>query len=849
MGCSNQGAEITPTKPAQDNACEGKEVNFFNARQPQSRIHLTLKINTMILFRVNNFIRIVTLVILFPVLLSAQEKISGIIKDKNTGEPIINAVVHIDSTFLYSLTNQKGEFKFSGLKGNSIPLSITHISYITEKKLILNSSQILIEMLPKLYLSEEVNISATRVDIRSSVAFSELNKSDIEKHNLGQDLPFLLNMTPSVVVTSDGGTGIGYTGIRIRGSDATRVNVTINGIPVNDAESHQVYWVDLPDLASSVESIQIQRGLGNSTNGAGAFGGSINILSNKLSVKPFASARSTAGSFNTFKNTIMFGSGIISDVFAIEGRLSKINSGGYIDRASSDLSSFNLSGGYYGKKNSLRAIVLSGKEKTYQAWYGVPQDSLSTNRTYNPAGEYYDKLGNTHYYDNQTDNYRQDYYQLLFSHEFNKSLLGNFALHYTRGKGYYEEYKPDEPLLNYNLPSGTIIDSTTSSVDIIRQLWLSNYFYGLTWSVDYEKNKFKIKTGGAINKYTGDHYGELISSETVFLQQYPFRYYINSSDKTDANVFIRTSYSANEKATLYIDLQERIINYSFEGFDDSYLNRQQNVRMNFFNPKAGLSYMISEKIQFYFSAGLGHKEPVRDDFANSTPSKRPHAESMIDYETGTRFNSGKFSFDINAFYMNYKSQLILTGKINEVGEYIRESVENSYRKGLEFSGKINFCQMINFGTNISLSDNKIKLYREFVDDYDGGEQIVTEYKNTSISFSPDLTGAVILGIVPVKNLIIELTGKYVSKQYLDNTMDETRKLNSYFINDLHLSYAIHPGKIKEITFQFTLNNFLNREYISNGYSYSGYISGKRNDYNYYFPQGKVNFMAGVVVKI
>ena len=849
MGCSYQGAEITPTEPAQDNACEGKEVNFFNARQPHSRIYLTLKINTMILFRVNNFIRIVTLIILFPVLLSAQEKISGIIKDKNSGEPIVNAVVHIDSTFLYSLTNQNGEFKFSGLKGNSFPLSITHIAYLTEKKLVSNSREILIEMLPKLYLSEEVNISATRVDNRSSVAFSELNKSDIEKHNLGQDLPFLLNMTPSVVVTSDGGTGIGYTGIRIRGSDATRVNVTINGIPVNDAESHQVYWVDLPDLASSVENIQIQRGLGSSTNGAGAFGGSINILSNKLSVEPFASASSSAGSFHTFKNTIMFGSGILSDAFAIEGRVSKINSGGYIDRAASDLSSFYLSGGYYGKNNSLRLIVLSGKEKTYQAWYGVPQDSLITNRTYNPAGEYYDNQGNTHYYDNQTDNYRQDYYQLLFSHEFSKSLFGNFALHYTRGKGYYEEYKPDEPLLNYNLPSGAIIDSTTTSMDIIRQLWLSNYFYGLTWSIGYEKNKIKIKAGGALNKYTGDHYGELISSAKMLLLQYPFRYYINSADKTDASAFIRTSFSANEKMNFYIDLQERIVSYSFEGFDDSYLNSQQNVRMNFFNPKAGLNYTASEKIQFYFSAGLGYKEPVRDDFTNSIPSKRPNAESMIDYETGARLNSGKSSFNINAFYMNYKSQLILTGKINDVGEYIRESVENSYRKGIEFSGEINFSSMINFRTNISLSDNKIKLYREFVYDYDSGEQILNEYKSTSISFSPDLTGSVILGIVPVKNLNIELTGKYVGKQYLDNTMNETRKLNSYFINDLHLSYTIHPGKIKEIRFQFSLNNFLNREYISNGYSYSGYINGKRNDYNYYFPQAKVNFMGGVVVRV
>ena len=437
----------------------------------------------MILFRVSNFFRsrTLTLLIFIPFILSAQENISGIIKDKETGEAVVGAVVNIDSTFFYSVSDLKGGFKITGVKGADFPITVTHISYKTEKIAISTRGDIVIMMTPQTYLSEEVNISAIRADNRSAFAYTEINKTEIAKINLGQDLPFLLNLTPSVVVTSDGGNGIGYTGIRIRGSDATRVNVTINGIPVNDAESHQVYWVDLPDLASSVENIQIQRGLGNSTNGTGAFGGSINILSNKLSTEPFANISSSAGSFNTFKNTVMFGSGLFSKVFAMEGRLSKIRSEGYIDRASSNLSSFYLSGGYYGKKNSLRAIILSGKEKTYQAWYGVPQDSLETNRTYNPAGEYYDQQGKIHYYENQTDNYRQSYYQLLYSHEFSKFFSGNFALHYTRGKGYYEEYKADEPLADYNLSTLNIADSTITSMDVIRQLWLSNHFYGFTW--------------------------------------------------------------------------------------------------------------------------------------------------------------------------------------------------------------------------------------------------------------------------------------------------------------------------------------------------------------------------------
>lgn len=785
----------------------------------------------------------------FTVNLYSQESISGILKNKDTGEPIIGALVHIDGTFLYSFSDLTGAFHFSEVRGTDFPVSITHISYKNENKTVSAAGNILIEMTPQTYLSEEVIIAANRVDNQSAIAYSEISKIEIEKHNLGQDLPFLLNLSPSVVVTSDGGGGIGYTGIRIRGSDATRINVTINGIPVNDAESHQVYWVDLPDLASSVENIQIQRGLGSSTNGAGAFGGSINILSNKLNALPFAAISSAAGSFNSFKNSIQFGSGLLSDVFAIEGRFSKINSKGYIDRASSDLKSFYLSGGYYGMKNSLRLIILSGKEKTYQAWYGVPQDSLLKNRTYNPAGEYYDTQGNIQYYNNQTDNYQQDYYQLLFSHEFNKSFIGNFAFHLTRGKGFYEEYKADDLLSNYHLNPINIGDSTVTNMDIIRQLWLSNHFYGFIWSIDYEKNKLKIKGGGSINKYIGEHFGEIIASEVMTLQQFPYRYYFNEAKKTDANIFIRAFYSLNNMSTIYIDLQERIVNYSFDGLNENYINSQQNARLNYFNPKAGINCLLFGKTQLYFSAGIGHKEPVRDDFVNSTPSKRPESEYMIDFETGARFHSGNFSLTLNGYYMDYKSQLILTGKINSVGEYIRESVKNSFRKGIEIEGSINFSSNINLRANVSFSQNRIKFYREYIDDYDGGEQIIYEYKNTTISFSPDLTSAFILSFIPIKNLNLELTGKYVGKQYLDNTTNETRKLDPYFINDLHLSYVLRPGKVKEISFKFSLLNFMNHEFVSNGYTYSGFSGGYRNDYNYYFPQAMVNFLGGVVVKI
>ncbi len=792
---------------------------------------------------------ILFLICLMPSAMFAQNSFSGILKDKSTGEPVDGAVITIDSSYYATLSNMEGRFSFSGINRSAISITINHLSYQPLKLNLIGGNEMTIELTPQTYLTEEVNVSATRANNQSMFAYTDLDKPEIEKNNLGQDLPLLLNLTPSVVTTSDGGNGIGYTGIRIRGSDATRVNVTINGIPVNDAESHQVYWVDLPDIASSVENIQVQRGVGNSTNGAGAFGGSINILSSKLDTKPFAQINSSAGSFNTFKNTVSFGTGLISDVFAVEGRLSKITSNGYIDRATSDLRSFYLSGGYYGKTNSLRAVVFSGKEKTYQAWYGVPGDSLATNRTYNPAGEYYDTLGNVFYYDNETDNYQQDNYQLIYSHEFSKSLFANVALHYTRGKGYYEEYRQNDDLSNYNLPISNVGDLIISSMDIVRQRWLSNHFYGATWSVEYDKNKINIRAGGALNKYTGDHYDEIIASQFMFWQQYPYRYSENEAEKTDASFFVRGLYDVDDKLSLSVDLQERMISYSFDGFDDNYIYGRQNEKMNFFNPKGGLSYQLSKNTQLYFSAGVGHKEPVRDDFVNSTPSKRPEAEFMIDYETGARFKMNNFSFSVNGYYMNYKSQLILTGKINDVGEYIRESVKDSYREGIEAEGRVIFNPHIYSFANISLSRNRIKNYREYVDDYDGGPQIVNEYNNTSISFSPTITGAILIGFVPVRNFNLELTGKYAGKQFLDNTMNDSRMLDEYFVSDLHLAYSINPGKIKEITFRFALYNITDAIYNSNGYTYSGYISGERNDYNYYFPQARVNWLGGIVVKI
>ena len=558
---------------------------------------------------------------------------------------------------------------------------------------------------------------------------------------------------------------------------------------------------------------------------------------------------SSAGSFNTFKNTIQFGSGIFAKCFAMEGRVSKITSAGYIDRASSNLRSFFISGGFYKSKSSLRLIAFSGKEKTYQAWYGVPQDSLKTNRTYNPAGEFYDPQGNVQYYPNQTDNYRQDYYQLIFSHWFNNTFSFNAALHYTKGKGYYEEYKSGTSYAEYGLSPLSVADTAIHTTNLTRQLWLTNDFYGLTWSVKYERDNLNLIVGGSANQYAGKHFGEVVKTDLSIFQILPHSFYSDDANKTDLNVYVRANYSFSGTLKFFADLQERIISYKFTGFDAVYNNSIEKESNYFFNPKAGISITPMEKIILYTSIGVGQKEPVRDDYVYSTPSKRPEKEKMIDFESGLRFTSEKLLLNFNTYYMDYSSQLILNGKINEVGEYIRESVKDSYRSGVEIEGMWTISTSINFKMNLTLSDNKISVYREYIDNYDDGSQLMNVYKETNIAFSPQVIGSASAGFIPIKNFNFEISGKYIGKQFLDNTSNESRKLDAYLINDLHCSYKLPVKKIREIVFRLSVYNFLDKEYISNGYSYSGYSGGQRSDYNFYFPQAGINWLAGITIGI
>lgn len=792
----------------------------------------------------------------------------GQVTDDSTKENIPGAVVAVENSFLVTTTGVDGKFSFRELKGKSAVLKISHIGFETKTiEANLPAPQLEISLKPKTYLSDEVVVTATRASDKSPTAFSTVDKTGLEKNNLGQDLPFLLNTTPSVVVTSDAGAGVGYTGIRIRGSDPTRVNVTINGIPINDAEENGMYWVDLPDFASSVENIQVQRGIGTSTNGAGAFGGSVNILSSALSQEAFATVSEAYGSFNTLKNTFNFGTGLLKNKIAFEGRLSKINSDGFVDRATSDLKSFYLSGGYYGSRSTLRAIVFSGKEKTYQSWNGVPEAKL--NNDYNAlVTHYYNNIGylynttadsinlfdsdsrtyNVFNYKNQTDNYQQDYYQLHYSFAATTHLTLNAALHYTKGKGYYEEYKYAQAFADYGLQDIDTGNGSITTTDLIRQKWLDNDFYGFTFSSNYETNKLQFTVGAAGNQYKGRHFDEIIWAQFAGNGSKDFVYNDNDATKNDFNVFAKAIYSLKDKVHLFGDVQYRTIDYSFLGLNEMAESARQHVNYGFFNPKAGITYTPGKLNKLYASVAMGHHEPVRKDFTESSSASRPKPEEMFDVEGGYIFSGSSLTVGTNIYFMKYKDQLVLTGKVNDVGEYTRENVPVSVRTGAEMEFAWRILKTLSLSGNITISRNKVKEFTEYIDDYDAGGQQVKAHANADIAFSPSVISSATISWLPVKNLSLAFISKYVGKQYLDNTTDETRKLDPYFINDLLLQYHFSLSWCKEIALKFAAYNILDEKYESNGYTYGYFSGGALVQENFYFPQAGLNWLGGVTMK-
>ncbi|HEX9979965.1 MAG TPA: TonB-dependent receptor [Flavobacterium sp.] len=676
---------------------------------------------------------------------------------------------------------------------------------------------------------DEVMVKAVRAAEKTPVTFSNFSKKEIEQRNLGQDIPLLLNYLPSVVSTSDAGNGFGYTGIRVRGSDATRVNVTINGIPYNDSESSGTFFVDLPDFASSLENIQLQRGVGTSTNGAGAFGASLNLLTEKTSEKAGAEISNSVGSFNSRKHTLKFTTGLLNEHFEISGRLSVLHSDGYIDRATSDLKSYFLQGTYIGKSTMIKALVFGGKERTYQAWNGIDAETLATNPTFNFSGMYTDENGNTRFYENEVDDYSQDHFQLHWNEQFSDNWNTNLAFHYTIGKGYYENYKEDADFGEYGLTPVIAGGETISETDLVRRKWLDNDFYGMTFSANYNTEKLDFIVGGALNNYEGKHFGEVVWARFASASEPGDHYYDQNAQKSDFNVFTKANYQVGKRLNLFADLQLRLVDYHTV-VDPA---RKVDENFTFFNPKAGLTFSISDASHIYFSYAHASKEPNRTDYENG----RPKAEKLHDIEVGWRFNSGKFRISSNLYLMYYEDQLVKTGEIDEIGNEIRSNVDRSYRTGIEVDAMVQVTPKFSLSPNITVSQNKILDYTIMT------ETGMRNFGNTNISFSPALVSGLIASYRIADSFTVSLLNKYVGEQYAGNIDTEITKLDGYTVTDLNIVYEWRPRKIfSSILFTGLVNNVFDAEYVSNAYLYG-------ENYLSYFPQAGINFLVGITLKL
>lgn len=693
---------------------------------------------------------------------------------------------------------------------------------------------------------EEVLVQAVRVEADSPITHSNLDKEELEKRNLGQDIPYMLHYLPSVVTTSDAGAGVGYTYIRVRGSDASRVNVTLNGIPFNDSESQGTFWVNLPDFTSSVQSLQLQRGVGTSTNGSGAFGASLNLLSDAVSNEAYGEISNSFGSYNTHKHNLKFSTGLLSGHFEMSGRLSTIQSDGYIDRASSDLKSYFLQNAFVGENTLIKALVFGGREETYQAWNGLEDpEKLENDRTYNTAGMYFDENGTIRFYDNEVDNYAQDHYQLLWNQRFNNYWSTNLSFNYTRGLGYFEQYKEDEDFETYGFLPIEMDGDTINTTDLIRRRWLDNHFYAANASVNFKKNALDIIGGAFYSYYTGDHYGEVIWAQYAGGSEIRDRYYESNGTKKEFTIFSKATYRIDDKWSVFGDLQGRFLNYKTTGITSDLVDMILDEDYSFFNPKAGVSFSLNPSNQFYFSYGKAHREPSRNDYEQGilTPEK------LDDFELGWRFSSEKSKVNTNVFFMNYKDQLVLSGELNDVGAPLRTNSGKSYRLGLEIDAEIKLLKNLRTLPNIALSTNKnIDFYAEI-----DGELV--NLGNTDISFSPSVVAGNMLEYSPIEKLQLGFLSKFVGEQYMGNIDSEASKLDSYFINDLNVVYTLdNLSWVKEIVFSGLVNNIFNVEYVSNGYFYtyeddfsnpgtSTTIEGAG-----YYPQATINFLIGATVK-
>ena len=768
--------------------------------------------------------------------------LSGKVVDENKN-PLAGASILVQETKKGASTDFDGNFSFVLEKGiYSVEVSFLGYSTISEKITLSKDEEYVIELQTGTTILEEVLVSAVRVKANSPVTHSNLSKKEIAKRNLGQDIPILLKYLPSVTTSSDAGAGIGYTYIRVRGSDGSRVNVTVNGIPYNDAESQGSFWVNMGDFASSTESLQLQRGVGTSTNGSGAFGASLNILTDAISEDAFAEISNSFGSFNTRKNTVKFSTGKINDHIEIAGRLSNIYSDGYIDRAFTDLKSYFLQASYVDENTLIKALAFGGKEYTYQAWFGITAEELKEDRKQNP-----------YTYDNETDNYQQDHYQLHWNEKLNKNWSTNIGLNYTRGKGYFEQFKDEESSADFN----NLIEEDS---DVVVRRWLDNRFYVANFNATYKNDGIEIIGGMSYSNYNNYHFGEVIwgsdlSDGTSIRDQY----YFSDAKKIDYSSFVKTTYNVSDQLTAFVDLQGRFVTYKTKGLTSDRDAIDVDANFNFFNPKLGLTYVLNSTNSFYASYAKANREPNRNDFEAGTTQH----ESLDDYELGWRLKNENIKLSTNVYYMNYKNQLVLTGALNDVGSPIRATSGKSYRLGLEVDADIRISDQFSIRPNIAISSNKNVGFNAPIN----GDLV--NLGNTPISNSPDIIGGNAFVFQPLENLQLSLLSKYVGEQYMGNfggvienepsviyneISTNNEKLKSYFTNDFNVVYEVKTTKIfKEIVFSALINNIFNTKYVDRGYYYTyDYPDENGNtitgDGAGYYPQATRNFLIGATFK-
>ena len=789
--------------------------------------------------------------------MSQKVIVTGMVKDLE-GEVLVGANVMVNNSMLGVSTNRDGMFELALDASKSYEITVSYMGYETYVFDVTPpfKERYDLELSTSMFIADEVVVRATRAGNLTPMAYENMEKEEIAAQNMGQDMGYLLSLTPSLVQSSESGTGIGYTNFRIRGADPSRINITVDGIPLNDAESQQVFWVNMPSFTSSLSSIQVQRGVGTSTNGAAAFGATVNMQTETPSREAYADISSTFGSYNTWINTVKVGTGLIKDRLSFDFRYSNLKSDGYVDYASSDNQSMQFTGTYFTKKGRIKANVILGEQHSGISWWGVDEVTLDTNRTYNPAGQYVTPSGENRYYENQTDNYWQNHYHLVYSTNLSEDLLLNAALFYVDGKGYYEQFKLDQAVSDYYLPP-IITDSDTSThTDLVRQKWLDNDFYGGIFSLIYSLDRLKLTGGGGLNKYVGDHFGEIIWMRIAGDTEKDHEWYRNSSEKWDGNLYLKSNYQLTSALNLFADVQYRHVNYLMEGIDDDGYMREldQEHVFDFFNPKIGAQLEINATQYAYASFSIGNREPTRQNFKDATgdPESTPRAERLRDLELGYSFSSKSLAVAVNLYYMDYKNQLVPTGELSQDGYPIMTNVPDSYRAGIELSIGIQPFSFLEWNANLTLSRNKIRDFVESYVDYNSstweGTASSRDLGDVDIAYSPSVISSSDLVFHLAKSMEVHLISQYVSEQYFVNTMNENMKLDSWFVNNLRIDYSFPVRKLGVIGLQFQVNNLFSTLYENNAYGGTWWQDGEEYYWSAYFPQATINYLAKVSLR-